>query len=54
MTGLARLRYWSNTAGDGVRVQVMNGGLIGAYATLVDNLTNDSTYLGAQLGAQEN
>ncbi len=35
-------------------VQVMNGGLIGAYATLVDNLTNDSTYLGAQLGAQEN
>lgn len=35
-------------------VQVQSGGLIGAYATLVDNLTNDSTYLGAQLGAQDN
>ena len=28
------------------------GGLIGAYATLTDNKTNDSTFLGAQLGAQ--
>ena len=27
-------------------------GLIGAYATLTDNITNDSTFLGAQLGAQ--
>jgi hypothetical protein len=34
-------------------VEVMNGGLLGAYATLTDNITNDSTYLGAQLGAQE-
>jgi hypothetical protein len=32
---------------------VESGGLIGAYATLTDNITNDSTYLGAQLGAQE-
>jgi hypothetical protein len=29
-------------------------GLIGAYATLVDNITNDTTFLGAQLGAQPN
>jgi hypothetical protein len=35
-------------------VEVANGGLIGAYATLVDNITNDTTYLGAQLGAQPN
>ena len=35
-------------------VEVVDGGLIGSYATLVDNITNDSTYLGAQLGAQEN
>jgi hypothetical protein len=35
-------------------VEVLNGGLIGSYATLVDNVTNDSTYLGAQLAAQEN
>lgn len=35
-------------------VKVNAGGLIGAYATLVDNITNDTTYLGAQLGAQEN
>lgn len=34
-------------------VEVESGGLIGAYATLTDNITNDSTYLGAQLGAQE-
>lgn len=27
-------------------------GLIGAYATLTDNVTNDSTYLGASLGAR--
>lgn len=37
-----------------LQVQVLDGGLIGAYATLVDNITNDSTYLGAQLAAQEN
>jgi hypothetical protein len=35
-------------------VEVLNGGIIGSYATLVDNVTNDSTYLGAQLGAKEN
>jgi hypothetical protein len=35
-------------------VEVLSGGLIGSYATLVDNVTNDSTYLAAQLGAQEN
>jgi len=32
-------------------VEVKNG-LIGAYATLTDNVTNDSTYLGANLSAQ--
>ncbi|HYC58105.1 MAG TPA: hypothetical protein VEK79_00920 [Thermoanaerobaculia bacterium] len=37
-----------------VVVQVLNGGLIGAYATLVDNRTNDTTYLAAHLGAKEN
>ncbi|HEV7764424.1 MAG TPA: hypothetical protein VGQ76_05445 [Thermoanaerobaculia bacterium] len=37
-----------------VVVRVQSGGLIGAYATLVDNITNDTTYLGAQLGAKEN
>lgn len=37
-----------------IEVQVLDGGLLGAYATLVDNITNDSTYLAAQLGAQEN
>jgi hypothetical protein len=35
-------------------VEVLSGGLIGSYATLVDNVTNDSTYLAAQLGAKEN
>ncbi|HUP60586.1 MAG TPA: hypothetical protein VNA69_09235 [Thermoanaerobaculia bacterium] len=29
-------------------------GLIGAYATLTDNVTNDSSYLGANLAAQPN
>jgi hypothetical protein len=37
-----------------VVVEVLSGGNIGSYATLVDNVTNDSTYLGAQLGAREN
>ena len=33
-------------------VQVLNAtGLVGAYATLTDNVTNDSTFLGANLGA---
>jgi hypothetical protein len=35
-------------------VEVLNGGIVGSYATLVDNVTNDSTYLGAQLAAREN
>ena len=30
----------------------VRAGLIGAYATLTDNVTNDSTYLGANLSAQ--
>ncbi len=33
-------------------IDVVDGQQIGAYATLTDNVTNDSTYLGAQLGAQ--
>ena len=36
-----------------VYVEVIRG-LIGAYATLTDNVTNDSTYLGASLSAQPN
>lgn len=35
-------------------VQILDGGMIGAYATLTDNVTNDSTYLATQLGAQPN
>ncbi|HEX2062421.1 MAG TPA: hypothetical protein VHK90_16905 [Thermoanaerobaculia bacterium] len=35
-----------------ITVQVLDAGLIGAYATLTDNVTNDTTYLGANLGAQ--
>ncbi len=35
-------------------VEVLDEGLIGAYATLTDNLTNDTTYLGAQLAAKRN
>lgn len=35
-----------------VVVQVLDAtGLVGAYATLTDNITNDSTFLGAQLAA---
>jgi hypothetical protein len=33
-------------------VEVLTNGLVGAYATLVDNVTNDTTYLGAQLAAK--
>ena len=33
-------------------VDIIDGQQIGAYATLTDNVTNDSTYLGAHLGAQ--
>jgi hypothetical protein len=32
---------------------VDGGGLVGAYATLTDNTTNDTTYFGAQLAARE-
>ncbi len=35
-----------------VIVEIIDGQQIGAYATLTDNVTNDSTYLGAHLGAQ--
>ncbi|HYI12399.1 MAG TPA: hypothetical protein VEK57_25320 [Thermoanaerobaculia bacterium] len=34
-------------------VEVLDQGLIGAYATLTDNKTNDTTYLGAQLAGKE-
>lgn len=33
-------------------VEVLDAGLVGAYATLTDNTTNDTTYFGAQLGAK--
>ncbi|MGZ5443835.1 MAG: hypothetical protein ACXW5U_20315 [Thermoanaerobaculia bacterium] len=35
-----------------VIVEITQGQQIGAYATLTDNITNDSTYLGAHLGAR--
>lgn len=35
-----------------VIVEIVQGQQIGAYATLTDNITNDSTYLGAHLGAK--
>ncbi|MGZ5474217.1 MAG: hypothetical protein ACXW31_15985, partial [Thermoanaerobaculia bacterium] len=35
-----------------VIVEILQGQQIGAYATLTDNITNDSTYLGAHLGAR--
>jgi hypothetical protein len=36
-------------------VEVLDGGgLVGAYATLTDNVTNDTTYHGAQLAAKVN
>jgi hypothetical protein len=33
-------------------VEVLNSGLVGAYATLTDNVTNDTTYFGAQLAGK--
>ena len=33
-------------------LDIIDGEQIGAYATLTDNVTNDSTYLGANLGAK--
>ncbi len=35
-----------------VVVEIVQGQQIGAYVTLTDNITNDSTYLGAHLGAR--
>jgi hypothetical protein len=35
-------------------VEVLDAGLVGAYATLTDNVTNDTTYFGAQLAAKAN
>lgn len=35
-------------------VEVLDAGLVGAYATLTDNVTNDTTYFGAQLAAKVN
>lgn len=37
-----------------ILVDVLEPGLVGAYATLTDNVTNDTTYFGAQLGAKGN
>jgi len=36
-----------------IRISPTGPGLIGAYATLTDNTTNDPSFLGANLGAQE-
>lgn len=36
-----------------VIVEIVDGQQIGAYATLTDNVTNDSIYLASQLGARE-
>lgn len=36
-----------------IRITPTNGGIIGAYATLNDNGTNDPTYLAANLGAKQ-
>lgn len=33
-------------------VEVLDGGLVGAYGSLTDNVTNDTTYCAAQLGAK--
>jgi hypothetical protein len=33
-------------------VELLDAGLIGAYGSLTDNVTNDTTYCGAQLGAK--
>jgi hypothetical protein len=33
-------------------IDIIDGQQIGAYATLTDNVTNDTTYLGANLGAK--
>jgi hypothetical protein len=35
-----------------LRIEVLGGDRVAAYATLTDNVTSDSVYLGAQLGAK--
>lgn len=35
-----------------IEVQVLGGGLVAAYATLVDGITTDATYLAANLAAK--
>lgn len=35
-----------------IRVENLSGGVVGAYGSLVDNVTSDSTFLGAQLAAR--
>lgn len=37
-----------------ISVEVLTSGVVGAYATLTDNISNDTTYLGANLGAKPN
>lgn len=37
-----------------VTIDILDGQQIGAYATLTDNVTNDSTFLAAHLGAKPN
>lgn len=37
-----------------LEIDILEGRQVAAYATLVDNVTNDSTYLASQLGAKEN
>lgn len=50
-----RARNLTPPAASLIVLDVLNGGgAIGAYATLTDNHTNDSLYLGAQLGAKPN
>lgn len=36
-----------------ITVEVLDDGLVASYATLTDNITNDTTFLGANLGAVE-
>ena len=37
-----------------IRVEVLEAGLIGAYGTVTDNVTNDTSYVAANLAAQPN
>lgn len=49
-----RARNFDVEGGALIVVEVLTEGLIGAYATLTDNTTNDTTYLASQLGAKPN